>query len=131
MNLLLDTHAFIWYVEGFSELSDRARNQIENIQNQCFISIASLWEMSIKVGLGKLNLKGSFNNALMDIETNGFEILPISFLHTLRNTAIPWHHRDPFDRLLVAQAIEENMSIISRDEMFDLYFDEMQVKRIW
>lgn len=122
MNLLLDTHAFIWYVEGSTLLSVEAKNAIEYPENQCFVSIATLWEMSIKIGLGKLSIKSSFESVQQDLEENNFRLLPISFDHILCNTELPWHHRDPFDRLLIAQTITEEMLLISRDENLDPYF---------
>ncbi len=131
MNVLLDTHVFIWYVEGSNELSRKARNTIENEQNQCFVSMASLWEMSIKVGLNKLELQGSFSNVLQDVQDNGFERVPITFPHVLLNAQLDWHHKDPFDRLLTAQSIEERMDVISRDDILDKYFINTSIHRIW
>ncbi len=130
MNLLLDTHTFIWYVEGSAELSQAARQAIEHPENQGFVSMASLWEMSIKVGLGKLELQSPFETVLDDIAENGFELLPIHFAHTLENTRLDWHHKDPFDRLLIAQARVEAMPVVGRDGVFDLYFDG-GLGRIW
>ncbi|MBP6812020.1 MAG: type II toxin-antitoxin system VapC family toxin [Saprospiraceae bacterium] len=131
MNLLLDTHTFIWYNEGSVELSHDARQEIENPQNQCFVSIASLWEMSIKIGLGKLDIQSPFETVLDDVSENGFELLPVTFEHTFQNSRLDWYHKDPFDRLLVAQCLVEKISIISRDSILDLYFGNALVKRIW
>lgn len=131
MNILLDTHTFIWFVEGTSELSSVARNIIESSENQSFISVASLWEMSIKVGLGKLELARSFESIHEDIEQNGFQTLPLEFPHLMVNTQMPWIHRDPFDRILIAQSISERMNLISRDDILDRYFEPYPVKRIW
>ncbi len=89
--------------------------------------MASIWEMAIKVSLGKLRINYPFKSVFNQIEINGFEILPIVFDHTLLVTQLEFHHRDPFDRILIAQAISENMTIISRDENFDNY----QVEVIW
>lgn len=131
MNILLDTHTFIWYVEGSNELSDNAKKHIEDSSNQCFVSLVSLWEMAIKVSLGKLNLQGDFETVLEDILNNGFELQPITFDHILQQTHLEWYHRDPFDRLLVAQCLFEKMPIISRDTMLDDYFMDTNLKRIW
>lgn len=132
MNIILDTHTFIWFIEGSSELSLTARKQIEDINNTSYISIASLWEMSIKYNLGKLTVKGSSFKTLMDdININGFQILNINFLHLVENVNLDSHHRDPFDRLIIAQAIIEDMNIIGRDVIFDNYMKGKNVKRVW
>lgn len=131
MKYLLDTHTFIWFIEGSDELSKKAINLIVDENNEILLSIASLWEISIKVGLGKLSIKGGYENIMNDIVNNDITLLPIDFAHTLVQSKLELHHRDPFDRILIAQAIAENMSIIGRDEIFDTYFDEKNVKRIW
>lgn len=127
MKLLLDTHTFIWFINGDRSLSAKARKEILKPLNSKFISMASIWEMAIKVSLGKLRINYPFKSVFNQIEINGFEILPIVFDHTLLVTQLEFHHRDPFDRILIAQAISENMTIISRDENFDNY----QVEVIW
>ena len=131
MNLLLDTHTFIWFIEGSSELSKNARLEIENPQNQCFVSMVSLWEMSIKIGLGKLDMQSPFETVMADISENGFDLLPLLFEHTLQNSRLGWHHKDPFDRLLAAQCISENMPFLSRDGIFETYFDGHTCNRVW
>jgi PIN domain nuclease of toxin-antitoxin system len=132
MNFILDTHTFIWFIEGSSELSVTARKKIEDVKNTSHISVASLWEMSIKFNLGKLTVKGSpFKTLIDDINANGFQILDINFLHLVENVNLDSHHRDPFDRLIVAQAIIEDMNIIGRDIIFDSYLKGEKVKRIW
>lgn len=131
MNLLLDTHTFIWFVEGSEALSNNAKNEIENPLNQCFVSIVSLWEMSIKISLGKLYMQGPFETVMNDISDNGFELLPLLFEHTLQNSLLDWHHKDPFDRLLAAQCIVGNMQFLSRDGIFETYFDGQTCSRIW
>jgi PIN domain nuclease of toxin-antitoxin system len=100
MNLLLDTHAFIWFVEGSSELSVKAKNAILDDNNIKYFSIVSLWEMSIKIAQGKMELKSPFESILDDVYNNGFKLCEIKFDHILKNTGLEWHHRDPFDRLL-------------------------------
>lgn len=116
MNLLLDTHALIWFLNGDETLSDKAREAIEREGNQNFISIASIWEIAIKLSLGKIEIENGFNNFLKLIESNGFEILPISFPHLMILSELDFLHRDPFDRLIIAQAISEEMNIITKDE---------------
>ncbi|MFQ6042809.1 MAG: type II toxin-antitoxin system VapC family toxin [Candidatus Poribacteria bacterium] len=127
MDLILDTHAFIWFVNGDKNLTTKAREVIENPSNFSYISIASLWEMAIKISLGKLEIKYPFEQVLTQIYENGFEILPITFEDTLVISELPFHHRDPFDRLIVAQAMTEGMTIISKDKSFDDY----KVTRLW
>jgi PIN domain nuclease of toxin-antitoxin system len=131
MNLLLDTHTFLWYISGNTALSTAARKAIENNSLKKFVSMASLWEISIKVSLGKLSIKGTFETILDDLETNGFELLPILFTHTVAQKNLIFHHRDPFDRMLIGQAISENLHIVGRDEMFDFYFEKTVSTRIW
>lgn len=132
MNFILDTHTFIWFIEGSSELSATARKKIEDVKNTSYISVASLWEMSIKFNLGKLTVKGSpFKTLIDDINVNGFQILNINFLHLVENVNLDSHHRDPFDRLIIAQAIIEDMNVIGRDVIFDNYLKGKNVKRIW
>jgi PIN domain nuclease of toxin-antitoxin system len=127
MNLLLDAHTFIWFVSGDSNLSLKARQEIENPGNLIFFSIASLWEMSLKIKIGKLSIQKPFEEVINDVTENGIEILPISFTHLIENTKLPFHHRDPFDRIIISQSIVENMNIVSRDAIFDKYLSS----RIW
>ena len=132
MKFLIDTHTFIWFTEGSTELSAVSRGILEDMSNDFYISISSLWEMSIKVGLGKLTLKvGDYAKVIDLVNENGFQMLGINFSHTLENTKLPLHHRDPFDRIIIAQAIVENMDIISKDAIFDDYLSDKSVKRIW
>jgi PIN domain nuclease of toxin-antitoxin system len=121
MNLLLDTHAFIWFVEGSSELSSKAKTAILDESNVKYVSIVSLWEMSIKVAQGKLNLRSPFETVLDDIYNNGFKLYDITFDHILKNTNLEWHHRDPFDRLLISQAIVDDFTVATKDENFPSY----------
>jgi PIN domain nuclease of toxin-antitoxin system len=121
MNLILDTHAFIWFVEGSMELSQNAKNSILDTDNIKYVSVASFWEMSIKVNQGKLSLKSPFESIMEDIVENGFILLNVNFEHLGENSKLPWHHRDPFDRLIISQSNIEGMSIISRDSEFKNY----------
>jgi len=126
--LLLDTHTFIWWVENAPQLSLNARKILENIDNKCFFSLASSWEMAIKSSIGKLKLTLPIKNYVPEhLAANDFKQLSISFRHVARVESLKWHHRDPFDRLIAAQAIEEKMILVSADSIFDLY----NVKRIW
>ena len=128
MNILLDTHAFLWFIAGSNELSDKARELIEDENNRVFLSAASLWEMAIKVSLEKLTLSESFETLIPEqLALNGVEILGITVAHTTQVANLPFHHRDPFDRLIIAQALEEQMPVISADGAFDEY----GVTRIW
>ncbi|MGI4791022.1 MAG: type II toxin-antitoxin system VapC family toxin [Janthinobacterium lividum] len=122
MRLLLDTHIFIWFVLSPSQLSVTALAAIQSGENQIFLSLASAWEMSIKSGLGKLNLTQPIEPFIVDqAQRNRFEILPITLPHIAAVERLPQHHRDPFGRLLIAQSLSEAMPIISADHAFDPY----------
>lgn len=128
MRLLLDTHTFLWWVEDAPELSKKARRALANPNNECFLSLVSCWEMAIKLSFGKLKLAGVIERFVPDqLAANGFRQLEMDFRHVARVAAMPFHHRDPFDRLLVAQAKEEKLVIVSADAVFQKY----DVKRIW
>lgn len=131
MQYIIDTHTFLWFTEGSSELSVKATNLIKDKDNEIFISIASLWEISIKTATGKLEIAGSYDLIIEDVTGNEMEILSINFAHTVIQNQLPFHHRDPFDRIIASQAIVENMNLISRDSIFDSYFEDKEVKRIW
>jgi PIN domain nuclease of toxin-antitoxin system len=128
MNLLLDTHTFLWFVWDDPQLSPTARAGITNPGNRKLISTASCWEIAIKVSLQKLDLGEPYLDFMRrEISINLFEILPISLEHASQLVVLPFHHRDPFDRALIAQAMWEQMVIVSVDTAFDAY----AVKRIW
>lgn len=132
MQFLIDTHAFLWFVSNSKELSQTAKTIIEDGQNEIFISIASLWEISIKTALGKLSIKGNYDSVIDDLNDNSIQILPINFAHTVEQNRLPFHHhRDPFDRIIIAQAIVENIDFISADNVFDDYLKGKSIKRIW
>lgn len=118
---LLDTHTLIWFVNGDTELSQTARTAIEADNTLNFVSIASLWEMAIKISLNKLELKTPFNQIGRQIEQNGFEILPVTYEDTLTLSTLPFHHRDPFDRIIIVQSFNNGLTLISKDKNFDLY----------
>jgi PIN domain nuclease of toxin-antitoxin system len=122
MKLLLDTHIFLWFIVGDLKLGSKARLLIEDAANEKFVSAASLWEIAVKHSLGKLNLSDDFDALFpKQLEINGFEMLPIKTTHLSKLISLPFYHRDPFDRLIAAQAISENMQIVSVDEIFDSY----------
>ena len=122
MNLLLDSHAFLWWREEPKKLSADAYAVITDPQNVVFLSVVTVWELLIKIALNKLTVKGGLANAVQDEQkTNGFQILPVQLAHALYLENLPPHHQDPFDRLLIAQAIVENMTLISNDSLFPLY----------
>ena len=128
MRLLLDTHAFLWWVAGSSELSRRARSAIADGKNECLVSLASAWEIAIKVSLGKLRIEAQLDRFLPEqLASNGFQPLAIDLRHVSRVARLPFHHRDPFDRLLAAQALEERVALVSGDPVFSRY----SVKRVW
>ena len=128
---LIDTHVFLWFSEGSKELSQIARELIEDKGNHIYLSIASLWEISIKSATGKLNIARGYNTVIDDVVGNDIEILPINFAHTLVQNKFPFHHRDPFDRIIAAQAIVEGLPLISRDEIFVNYFAASSHQRVW
>jgi PIN domain nuclease of toxin-antitoxin system len=120
--LLLDTHTFIWFIEGNPELSDLAKSLIEDPENERLLSIASLWEIAIKTSLGRLNLKASIQQLVDNhVYGNAIALLPIApnCLDRLANLA--FHHKDPFDRLIIAQAMVEKLTIVSKDGLFTNY----------
>jgi PIN domain nuclease of toxin-antitoxin system len=122
MKLLLDTHIFLWFIMGSSNLSVHSRDLIEDVANQKFLSVASLWEIAIKSSLGKLILSAPFDTLIpQQLSLNGFELLNIEINHTAVVATLPFHHRDPFDRLLIAQAMVEKMPLVSVDAAFDAY----------
>jgi PIN domain nuclease of toxin-antitoxin system len=131
MKILLDTHTVLWFIEGDSQLSEKARQIIENTQNEVYLSAVSLFEISIKLKLGKLMLQKSLAEIFEDINRAYLKILPISQLHLLEYQNLPLNanHRDPFDLLIIATAISENADIISRDQKFDQYRSVVNV--IW
>jgi PIN domain nuclease of toxin-antitoxin system len=112
MRLLLDTHVLLWWLDG-QPLSDAASTAIADPANEVFISSASMWEISIKSEQGKLRISDGFMQILNE---NAFLMLPISWGHALNAGGLPLHHRDPFDRMLVAQAQGESLTLVTRDE---------------
>lgn len=122
MKYLLDIHTLIWFLMGDKQLSDKARRLIDNPSNEKFLSIASLWEIGIKMSLGKLALGKSFERLFPEqLHFNRIQILDITVGSLTKLTTLPFHHRDPFDRLIIAQALVEGIPIIGADVIFDAY----------
>lgn len=121
MKLLLDTHILLWYLEGHPHLSASQRLMIEDRRNQVAVSAASLWEVTIKISIGKLDLMDDLATIEATLLQQGIEILPIQTAHLQRLLSLPFHHRDPFDRLIIAQALAEEMTLVSDDAAFSAY----------
>jgi len=118
LKLLLDSNAFIWAYARPAELSPAAQRALNDAANDRLVSIASLWEIAIKVSLLKLEFTEDFEQAVDDIAATS---LPITLEHAARVRSLPFHHRDPFDRMMIAQALEENLTIVTRDRSFRAY----------
>lgn len=128
MKYLLNTHTLLWFLKGDKKLSDKARRLIDSPRNSKFLSIASLWEIAIKVSLGKLVLDKPFEKLFPEqLYFNRIETLDITVDSLIKLTTLPFHHRDPFDRLIIAQAFVEDLPIISADAAFDAY----KISREW
>ncbi|MEO6149108.1 MAG: type II toxin-antitoxin system VapC family toxin [Mucilaginibacter sp.] len=121
MDVIIDTHALIWFLEGADRLSFKAKEIIEKKQNKRYVCVASIWEITIKSSLGKLNFKPSPTEIEKILFINDIKVLGIKIDHLTVLQILPHHHRDPFDRLLIAQAISEDLSIISADQHFKPY----------
>lgn len=128
MRLLLDTHTILWFWWDDPQLGSEAREAIENAGNQKLVSIAAPWEVAIKVSLKKLDLGGPFPGFFRkSMQRSFFEWLPLKDHHFEVLASLPFHHRDPFDRLLIAQSMAEDIPIVSRETVFNMY----GVQRIW
>jgi len=127
MKLLLDTHIFLWFITADKQIPQKIIELISNLNNKRWISIASIWEIVIKMSLNKLEIKGGFQTIEDFLGNNDVEILPISFNHTKRLLSLPLLHNDPFDRIIIAQSMIENLTIISKDNRFKDY----GIKIIW
>jgi len=128
MKLLLDTQAFIWWVNDSPNLSFKSRECIGNAHQRLFLSLASVWELAIKSSLGKIHFKQPLDLFLLDqLRLNSIRILDIRMQHVLQVKDLPFHHRDPFDRLIISQALLEKIPVISSDKTFDQY----SITRIW
>ncbi|MBD1810772.1 type II toxin-antitoxin system VapC family toxin [Microcoleus vaginatus DQ-U2] len=130
MRLLLDTHTLIWFFAGDSQLSNTARILMEDEDNNKLISIASIWEMAIKESKGHLNLSLPLNEYIeQKLSWEDFNLLNINLDHLSQIVTMPFYHKDPFDRLLIAQAIMEGIPILSKDSAFDAYSKNLNL--IW
>jgi PIN domain nuclease of toxin-antitoxin system len=128
MKILLDTHAFLWLITGDDRVSADAEKAFLNSENRLFFSAESFWEICIKKSLGKISLKSGWAQTIQhEMKANSVQWLPIETAHCLEVIGLPFHHRDPFDRMLIAQALAEDMHVMSRDRRFSDY----PVKRIW
>jgi len=128
MRLLLDTHTLIWMAAQHHKLSDKARDLILDTENELFLSVASIWEMSIKAGLGKLILQQPIAQIIHEqVQMNGLQIMNIEAAHALAVGSLPRHHHDPFDRLIIAQSQLENLTILGCDSAMNAY----DIKQIW
>ena len=121
MNLLLDTHAFLWFVTGDVRLSRAARRALEADEAELTLSAASVWGLAIKAGLGRLSLPASVAEYVAEKVADGFAVLPVEWTHAAGVEKLPPHHRDPFDRLLVAQALAEDLPIVTNDPALSAY----------
>jgi PIN domain nuclease of toxin-antitoxin system len=128
MKLLLDAHTFLWFVWDDVQLTNSAEELITNPANQKFVSAAICWEIAIKMSIGKLDLGEPYRPFMhREIARNNFDILPMSVDHAAAVSVLPFHHRDPFDRMLIAQAMVEHVPIVSGDTAFDAY----PITRLW
>lgn len=128
MDLLLDTHTFLWWIAGDEALSMPARAGIDDVNNTVFVSAASAWEIATKFRIGKLPGAATIAPDLAGtVAAQGFVRLPISFVHGQAAGALPGPHKDPFDRMLIAQAMLDNMILVSNEQAFDRY----GVRRLW
>ena len=122
MKILLDTHIFIWWADQPERLSPAALSALEDEANELLLSVASVWEMQIKIQLGKLKLRLPLKEVVKDQqETNDLTVSPVTLTHVLALDALPLHHKDPFDRLLIAQSIEEDLTLVTADSQFAVY----------
>jgi PIN domain nuclease of toxin-antitoxin system len=128
MRLQVDAHSLIWAVDDTSRLSPAAATALQDPANELLVSAATVWEIAIKVGLGKLSLSLPYrdwmNKAITDLTLS---MLPVTIAYADAQAALPWHHRDPFDRLLIAQALTDRLGIVSADAQLDAY----GITRVW
>ena len=127
MDILLDTHAAIWFFEDDERLSQSAKEAIFDLCNSVYISIASLWELAIKISTGKLDFDRGIDGFIGAVIDNGFILLDISPEHTKTVSTLPFIHRDPFDRMIIAQAMVENITVVTADDNISKY----DINHIW
>ena len=121
MNLLLDTHTVVWYITGDSRLPLSLRKKIDDSSNNCFVSMASLWELAIKSTIGKLELQEDLGMIVRIIKRSGIVLLPVKIKHVLSISGLPLHHNDPFDRMIISQCKAEKLTMVSCDKQFRHY----------
>ena len=122
MRLLLDTHVFIWWADQQESLSATVLSVLKDEANELLLSVVSVWEMQIKVQLGKLKLSMPLRELVeSQVETNELKVLPVELAHVLVLDTLPFHHKDPFDRLLIAQSLQEDVTLVSADPEFSAY----------
>jgi PIN domain nuclease of toxin-antitoxin system len=130
MNFLLDTHTFLWLINQLysSKLSETVYRLFLNQENQFYLSIASVWEIAIKVNLGKLDIAQPIGPFILEqLQENEINLFDIRFQHAIKVAELPLHHRDPFDRIIIAQSLVEDIPLLSKDKVFDAY----GIQRIW
>jgi len=127
MAYLIDTHTLLWHFNGDNQMSISAMEILKDNKQKKYTSIASVWEIAIKMSIGKLLLEFSFNEIEVKLAGSNISLLDISVEHTKEIISLPLHHRDPFDRMIIAQSITENLTIISKDKNFSLY----PIKLLW
>lgn len=128
MRLLLDSHVFVWMHDQPNKLSPAVKNALTDPANQIFLSVASAWELQIKIILGKFGLSDKLENVItQQRQANNLQMIPVELSHILYLENIPFHHKDPFDRILIAQAAAENMTLVSADRHFSNY----KVSLLW
>lgn len=121
MRVLLDTHAFLWFMAGDARLSRKAREAMSDVNASLFLSAASVWEMAIKASLGRLLLPVPVASYVAEKVRDGFQMLPIEWVHAATVQTLPFHHHNPFDRLIIAQALVEKLPLVSGDRKFLKY----------
>ena len=125
---LLDTHTMLWFLGGDNKLSEKAKKAIIGSKHKCYVSMASLWEIAIKLKIRRINLDFELHDFSKYLPENNIEIIPIAFEHITQILKLEEYHKDPFDKIILAQAVVEGLTIISKDENFSKY---KKVKLLW
>jgi len=121
MNIILDTHILLWFLSGDKKLSQKQKSLITDVQNTKYVSIATIWEIALKANNGKLDLAVSLKKFVENLDENNFQMIDIQISHIYHLSKLPFHHNDPFDRIIIAQAIIENYSLITNDAQIKKY----------
>lgn len=127
MNCLLDSHTYLWWLADPTKIGETARSQLCDPANTVFVSVVTFWELSIKISLGKLSLARDISRLVAELPDDGMRLLEISTDHCVTVAKLPFHHRDPFDRMLLSQAIREDLTLLSCDQEFQNY----PVRLLW